>query len=97
AIDIWTAEFATHAPGGGENLSAMLDRVQLALQAAQQLCVAQAVQDVVWISHAGVARCVNWLQAQGAGVKPQPHRWPTAAPAWGEWEIRNLNGESVSS
>jgi alpha-ribazole phosphatase len=97
AIDIWTAEFATHAPGGGENLSAMLDRVQLALQAAQQLCVAQAVQDVVWISHAGVARCVNWLQAQGAGVKPQPHQWPTAAPAWGEWEIRSLNGESVSS
>lgn len=97
AIDTWTAAFATHAPGGGETLNAMLARVQSALQAAQQLCAAQAGQDVVWITHAGVARCVDWLQAHGAGMEPQPHQWPVAAPAWGEWEIRSLNGQTVSS
>ena len=91
AIDAWTAAFATHAPGGGESLSAMLARVSLALRAAQPQPAKQAAQDVVWITHAGVARCVAWLQARGDGVWPRPEQWPAAAPAWGEWEIRNLD------
>ncbi|MCM2346434.1 histidine phosphatase family protein [Acidovorax soli] len=91
AIDAWTAAFATYAPGGGESLSAMLARVSLALRAAQPQPAKQAAQDVVWITHAGVARCVAWLQARGDGVWPRPEQWPAAAPAWGEWEIRNLD------
>lgn len=97
AIDAWTAAFATHAPGGGESLTTMLARVSLALRAAQQLHAMQGIKDVVWITHAGVARCVDWLQAQGAGMEPHADQWPVAAPAWGEWEIRSLNGESISS
>ena len=97
AIDEWTAAFAAYTPGGGENLTTMLARVSLALRAAQQLHATQGVEDVVWITHAGVARCVNWLQAQGADVAPQSDQWPVAAPGWGEWEIRSLNGESISS
>ncbi|MDZ4236832.1 MAG: histidine phosphatase family protein [Hydrogenophaga sp.] len=95
AIDTWTAAFATHAPGGGESLRAVLTRVSAALQAAQHLTAEHATQDVVWITHAGVARCVAWLQRDqdetNEEVMPRPDEWPVAAPAWGEWEIRSLS------
>ena len=107
AIDTWTAAFAAHAPGGGDSLSAVLARVSLALQAAQRLCTAEAAeatkttQDVVWITHAGVARCVAWLQQvqdkNSKAAMPRADEWPVAAPAWGEWEIRSLTGGPVSS
>ncbi len=93
ALDCWVQDFATHRPGGGESLAEMLARVALALQQAH----AQAHrtgQPQLWITHAGVARCVAWLQAQGyahdhtlASVRlPQAHEWPRQAPAWGEWQ-----------
>ncbi|MNT83975.1 hypothetical protein D3C72_2239270 [compost metagenome] len=81
----------------------MLARVSLALHDARHQYTAQATQDVVWITHAGVARCVAWLLLQTQekkgheGATPQPEEWPVAAPAWGEWEIRNLAGSPVSS
>lgn len=102
-IDTWTAAFATHAPGGGESLGAMLARVSAALQSAQQWAAEDAQdhaesaesarsaeQNVVWITHAGVARCVHWLQRHSHGSLPRPEEWPQAAPGWGEWEIRPL-------
>lgn len=90
AIDAWTAAFATHAPGGGESLAGMLERVASALDTARQLHTEQAVTDVVWITHAGVARCVHWLLAHESGVLPRSDEWPVAAPGWGGWEIRSL-------
>ncbi|MFT4240982.1 MAG: histidine phosphatase family protein [Acidovorax sp.] len=83
AVDAWTADFATHAPGGGESLGAMLERV------AQALRDVPAATDVVWITHAGVARCVAWLQTQG-DAPPRADAWPLAAPGYGEWEVRRL-------
>jgi alpha-ribazole phosphatase len=90
-IDTWTDAFATHAPGGGEALATMLERVGSALQAARQLHTGHAVKDVVWITHAGVARCVEWLQQQGAKAMPRSEDWPIAAPGWGDWDIRVLS------
>ena len=48
------------------------------------------MKDVVWITHAGVARCVAWLQERGESALPRSEDWPVAAPGWGEWEIREL-------
>ena len=79
-IDAWTAQFCEHAPGGGEPLAAMLARVDAALRDAAAL-----ERDVVWITHAGVARCVRWLQAHGTRRMPQSHEWPQEAPAFGAW------------
>ena len=90
AIDAWVAGFATHAPGGGESLAQMLHRVAAALQTAREWRAHQGTKDVVWITHAGVARCVAWLQARGESVLPRSEDWPVAAPGWGEWEIREL-------
>ena len=90
AIDAWVAGFATHAPGGGESLAHMLHRVAVALQTAREWRTEQAAKDVVWITHAGVARCVAWLQERGESALPRSDDWPVAAPGWGDWEIRDL-------
>jgi len=90
AIDAWVAGFATHAPGGGESLAHMLHRVAAALQNAREWRTDQGAKDTVWITHAGVARCVAWLQEHGESALPRPDDWPVAAPGWGEWEIREL-------
>ncbi|MDD2712512.1 MAG: histidine phosphatase family protein [Simplicispira sp.] len=82
-IDAWTAHFAHHRPGGGESLAGMLARVAAALHAARQHC-AQG-QDVLWIAHAGVARCVHWLLNAPPGQMPRADQWPTSAPGYGAW------------
>ena len=83
-IDAWTTTFATHRPGGGESLTAMLARVAAALQDARQYA-AHSGSDVLWISHAGVARCVQWLLQAPKGSLPRADQWPTTAPAFGAW------------
>jgi len=81
-IDAWADNLAHHAPGGGESLSAMLTRVHDAWCAAAAL-----PDDVVWITHAGVARCVHWLHTHGTQRLPLAHEWPKAAPACGAWVV----------
>ncbi len=81
-IDAWTAAFADYRPGQGENLAMVLTRVAAALQDHGH----RATQDVVWITHAGVIRSVEWLTTHGNGVLPRSEEWPVATPGWGEWE-----------
>ena len=85
-IEAWTARFADHCPGGGESLASMLRRVAHALQEARETAHRQK-GDVLWISHAGVARCVQWLRCdQGKqGQYPTAAQWPVQAPAPGQW------------
>lgn len=83
-IDAWTAQFAHHRPGGGDSLAAMLARVSTALQHAHQHA-AHSGSDVLWISHAGVARCVQWLLQAPQGSLPRADQWPVTAPALGAW------------
>lgn len=89
AVDAWTADFAGHAPGGGESLARMLARVAAAFAEARAECGPQAAGDVVWITHAGVARCVRWC-LQSPGRMPRADEWPVTAPAFGEWECVEL-------
>lgn len=88
-IDAWSAQLHDHAPGGGESLSAMLARVAAALQDAARLAWAPDAPDgggdVVWLTHAGVARCVAWLQQHGPQARADAARWPVAAPGYGAW------------
>lgn len=87
AVTAWTDAFATHRPGGGESLVSMLERVNAALQAARSAPAA----DIVWITHAGVARCVDWLLIHGSAL-PQAGQWPVPAPGYGEWVVRDIAG-----
>lgn len=94
SVDTWIEAFATYPPGDGENLSSMLARVSSALHSARDM-MRQAPAGIgaghmVWITHAGVARCVAWLQAHGSKAIPSAEKWPVSAPALGEWEIHDL-------
>lgn len=80
-LDAWTAQLATYRPGGGERLADMLERVGAALHDA---CAAGSPGNVVWVSHAGVARCVQWLLG-APGRLPGVADWPVVAPAPGAW------------
>lgn len=82
-IDAWTADFAHYRPGGGDNLQEMLARVANALRVAQQECAEGT--EVLWITHAGVARCVQWLLHAAPGHMPRADEWPRSAPGYGEW------------
>lgn len=89
-IDAWTAQFAAHRPGGGESLAAMLARVAAALQDARQHG-AHGQGDVLWITHAGVARCVQWLRGAAPGQTPRADQWPATAPGFGAWTLFSLD------
>jgi len=99
-IDAWTAAFASYRPGGGDSLASMLQRVADTLNdhcthagdaddADNGASPDGTVQDVVWITHAGVIRCVAWLRSHG-NTLPRSEQWPVAAPGWGEWEVVTL-------
>ena len=90
AIDAWAADLAGHAPGRGESLAAMLRRVDEALQQASRGSVGDgAARDIVWITHAGVARCVQWLMREGNAL-PQAAQWTLPAPDFGGWLVLEL-------
>ncbi|ABX38315.1 Phosphoglycerate mutase [Delftia acidovorans SPH-1] len=90
AIDAWAADLAGHAPGRGESLATMLRRVDEALQQASRGSVGDgAARDTVWITHAGVARCVQWLMREGSAL-PQAGQWTLPAPDFGGWLVLDL-------
>ncbi|MDR0225608.1 MAG: histidine phosphatase family protein [Burkholderiaceae bacterium] len=87
AVGEWAGQLAHHAPGGGESLAAMLERVGQALDDAR--AQAQGGIDIAWITHAGVARCAQWLLDHGKAL-PGSDQWTLAAPAPGGWMWRQL-------
>lgn len=82
-LDAWARDLHGHAPGGGEPLAAMLARIRPALEQARD---SLRDTDVVWISHAGVARCVHWLLHHPAQTATSA-QWTQPAPAPGQWLI----------
>ena len=88
-LDAWAARLHAYAPGGGEPLSAMLARVAAALADATRQAHAGG-GDVLWISHAGVARCVHWLLVRGSRTLLTARDWPVAAPGYGQWVCHEL-------
>jgi len=76
ALDAWIADFAAHAPGGGEALQALLTRA-----AAWQPAEARLV-----VSHGGWMLARRWRQQRGQ-VLPEAATWP-AAPGYGRcWRL----------
>lgn len=79
-VDAWTANFGNHRFGGVECANDVLQRVAQALKDSQ----AQQVDDVLWITHAGVIRAASLL-AQGITRVDTADQWPQAVPAFGAW------------
>lgn len=80
-IDIWTQDFFNHAPGGGESVADVMQRVGQAWDDIQPQTL-----PVVWISHAGVARAAQLL-ARGLRTDIRADQWPVLAPDYGDWMI----------
>ena len=79
-VDAWTADFGSHKFGGQESANEVLQRVAQALKASQ----AQQVDDILWITHAGVIRAATLL-AQGVSLVHTAAQWPREVPAFGEY------------
>jgi alpha-ribazole phosphatase len=71
-VAAWEADFANHAPGGGESLAALMRRVQAFVSGLPPH------DDALVIGHGG---WINALLALG-GPPPQPGHWPSP-PAFG--------------
>jgi len=76
ALDVWTADFANHRPGGGEPVSGFIQRVSEAFGDARK-----SGGDATWITHAGVMRAAR-LISEGAHLTNAAD-WPMDAPAFG--------------
>ncbi|MDT8991761.1 histidine phosphatase family protein [Curvibacter sp. APW13] len=82
AMDAWTQDFGNYRCGGAESANAMLARVGQALEDfGRQLAALQCDQGL-WITHAGVARCVQ-LWTKGLRQLESAAQWPKDALAWG--------------
>lgn len=82
AIDVWVDEFPHHRFGGKECVQDVLDRVADALSNACLL----GVPEIVWVTHAGVIRAVQFLSTVEKRTKiSSAVEWPTSAPAMGAW------------
>ena len=77
--------------------SQYLPWVTAALDAARlQSLAAPGSGDLLWITHAGVARCVQWLLQHGAAALPRADQWPLQAPAFGAWAVCELELKTAS-
>jgi alpha-ribazole phosphatase len=84
AFDQWTQDFDRYHFGGAECLRELLIRVH------QALLELTTTEDVVWVTHAGVIRAVNYLQQYGLQPIATAATWPAEAPAFGKWQCLEL-------
>ena len=68
-FDAWCADFAQHAPGGGEPVAALLQRVRGFDPGEARIVV----------THGGWLSAALWLR-RGAGAAPRSEDWPAAPP-----------------
>lgn len=84
AMDQWTADFGSHAVGGGETVDDLLRRVGAAWDEAAATAATDGC-DRIWITHAGVARAALLWQAGIRGLS-HAHQWPCDGLAFGGWQ-----------
>lgn len=68
-VDAWCADFADHAPGGGESVASVLRRVASFEPAQARLLV----------THGGWLSAACWLRDRGE-ARPSSEQWPPAPP-----------------
>lgn len=75
AMDAWTADFAHHAFGGVESTQSVMARVAEALDDFRTELQLSGAAQGLWITHAGVVRCVRLLSA-GIQQVQDASQWP---------------------
>lgn len=83
ALSAWTSDFARHAPGGGESVSRLLERVHRAFRRER------TAQDILWITHAGVIRGARLLLS-GVREVSDAAQWPRDDVPFGSVECHSV-------
>ena len=95
AIDDWVSHFAHHAVGGAESTQDVVNRVALMVVKTQTL----NVPDVVWVTHAGVIRAVQYLlqvpHTQGLSCDTGPIHAPKPG-AYSCFDLAGFDGFKMS-
>jgi alpha-ribazole phosphatase len=81
AVDAWTADFGNHRFGGKESANEVLQRVKTALDDHAAL----GVDNILWITHAGVIRACSLIE-QGIHRVTAPKQWPQAVVEFGQYK-----------
>lgn len=88
-IDTWTDNFGGHRFGGEESCQDVLTRVIAAYQDMLTELKTRIKSDekcqIIWITHAGVIRALNYYLATGNSTIVRVDQWPKTAPGFGEW------------
>jgi alpha-ribazole phosphatase len=89
AIDAWSADFANHRFGGKESAQEVVNRVSAALDSALEL----GVPELIWVTHAGVIKSVEFLIANARCAEiSHAHQWPSVSLPFGQWKVVDLEG-----
>jgi alpha-ribazole phosphatase len=81
-IDAWVEAFPNYCFGGKECVQDILDRVAEALTDA----TLSESPEMVWVTHAGVIRAVQFLSTEEKRTKISlANEWPSSSPSMGEW------------
>jgi alpha-ribazole phosphatase len=80
AFDTWIADFDAHRFGDVESVRDVLMRTSQALEECS------CHENVVWVTHAGVIRAINYLKQYGLNAPATSDKWPVKAPAFGEYQ-----------
>ncbi|TDP88176.1 alpha-ribazole phosphatase [Aquabacterium commune] len=75
-VDAWVADFADHAPGGGESLRQVL---------ARAAAWAPPVPGATVVAHAGWMLARQWWRLHGAAAIPSAGQWPSAPRYGSRW------------
>ena len=90
ALDQWSSDFSQHKFGGEESSQDVINRVQAAYQTSLELAQASNSSDVIWITHAGVIRALNYVKKYATCVIERAEQWPQDAPGFGQWLCMDL-------
>lgn len=85
-IDQWCEAFATHAPGGGEPLQALLDRAAAWAPAPHLQPLSGSSPGAVLVAHAGWMLARRWVH-EHALPPQQPADWPASPPYGTLWHL----------
>lgn len=83
-IHAWANDLPHYTPPGGEALGTMLQRVRMALCESWRADSQYGRHDVLWVTHAGTIRCVQWLLQHYPSL-PNSEQWNLPAPIFGAW------------
>lgn len=93
ALDAWTINFGAHPFGGAESCNQVIARVADAYDELQRNDLEDEA-DVLWVTHAGVIRALNFYLETGCREIKHVNDWPLSAPTFGEWDIKHFGREN---